>query len=62
MDSFNAQDVQRHLALLTDDFGYRLPRFARTGLGLADHRETLEGFIAAVPDRTIAVLRTIVAG
>jgi len=61
VDSFNSRDLERHLALLTEDFSYRLPRFAVTGQGLDEHRKTLDGFIAAVPDRTITLIRTIVA-
>lgn len=55
VDTFNAQDVDRHLSLLTDDFDYRLPRFGQQNMGIEARRQTIEGFIAALPDRTIAI-------
>lgn len=60
--TFNAQDVAGHLGLLTDDFAYRLPRFDRQTEGLDAHRETVEGFIAALPDRTITPSTLIIDG
>lgn len=62
VDTFNAQDVDRHLGLLTDDFDYRLPRFGQQNKGIEAHRQTVEGFIAALPNRTIAVQKLIVDG
>jgi steroid delta-isomerase-like uncharacterized protein len=62
VESFNAKDVERFLSLHTDDFDYRLPRFGHAARGLAAHRETVAGFIAAVPDRAITVRQTLFQG
>lgn len=60
--TFNAQDVAGHLGLLTEDFAYRLPRFGQQTEGLDAHRQTVEGFIAALPDRTITPRTLIIDG
>lgn len=62
MATFNAQDLDSHLGLLTDDFEYRLPRFGQQTKGIEAHRQTLQGFVAALPDRTITVRKVIVDG
>jgi steroid delta-isomerase-like uncharacterized protein len=62
VETFNAQDVDRHLSLLTDDFAYQLPRFNQRTKGIEAHRQTVEGFIAALPDRTVTVQKVIEQG
>ena len=62
VESFNAKDVERFLSLHSDDFDYRLPRFGHAARGVAAHRETVAGFIAAVPDRAITVRQTLFQG